>query len=78
MGYKLNWIDFEFPFTCYVVEVRYNRGGQGDIAVSEIRCNELPKERSNEWGFTEAFWNYETARRYARHVAAELGIPAVV
>lgn len=74
----MDWIDFEFPNTCYVVEVYYKRGGCGDVAIEALRCKDLPKERDNQWGFTKAFWNYETARRYARHVAAELGIPAVV
>lgn len=75
---KMNWIDFEYPNTCYIVEVWYKRGGCGDVGIATVRCNDLPKEKSNEWGFTKAFWNYETARRYARHVANELGIPAVV
>lgn len=72
--YKTNWIDFEYPFTCYIVEVWYKRGGQGDIAISTVRCKDLPKERDNDWGFTKAFWNYEDAVKYARHVARELGI----
>jgi hypothetical protein len=78
MGYKLNWIDFEYPFTCYVVEIWHKRGGQGDIAIAEIRCKELPKEKDNEWVDTKCFWSYEQAHRYARHVAEELGIPAIV
>jgi hypothetical protein len=74
----MDWIDYQFPNTAYIVEVYYKRGGSGDIAISTVRCKDMPKERDNKWGFTKAFWNYETARRYARHVAVELGIPAVV
>ena len=78
MGYKLNWIDYEYPFTCYVVEIWYKRGGQGDITISEIRCKELPKEKDNEWVYTKSFWNFESAVKYARHVARELGIPTCI
>lgn len=74
----MDWIDYQFPNTAYIVEVYYKRGGSGDIAIETLRCKDLPKERDNKWGFTKAFWNYETARRYARHIAEELGIPAVV
>lgn len=70
----MDWIDYEYPNTAYIVEVKYS----GDISISECRCKDMPKDRDNSWGFTKAFWNYETARRYARHVTAELGIPAIV
>lgn len=73
--YKVDPIDFEYPYTCYVVWVYYKRGGCGDIAIETLRCKDLPKEKDNNWGFTKAFWNYETALHYARHVAIELGIP---
>ncbi len=63
------------PNICYIVEVWYKRGGQGDIAIATICSKELPKEKNNQWGFTKSFWNYESAIKYARHVAVELGIP---
>lgn len=71
----MNWIDYEYPNTAYIVEVKYRRGGVGDIAITTCRCNDMPKNRSNEWGFTQGFWIYELAVKYAQHVAAELGIP---
>lgn len=74
----MDWIDYEYPNTAYIVEVYYKRGGSGDIAISECRCKEMPKDRDNCHGFTKAFWGYEQALHYARHIAEELGIPAVV
>ncbi len=70
----MNWIDYEYPNTAYIVEVKYS----GDIAISTVRCKDMPKDRDNSKGFTKGFWGYEQARDYARYVAAELGIPAVV
>lgn len=70
----MQWIDYEYPNTAYIVEVKYNRKG-GDIAISTIRCDDMPKNKSNEWGFTQGFWRYELAERYARHVSFELEIP---
>ena len=74
----MDWFDYEYPFTCYIVEVYYKRGGSGDVAIETLRCKDLPKERDNKWGFTKAFWNYENAVKYARHVARELGIPTCI
>jgi len=70
----MNWIDYEYPNTAYIVEVKYNRRG-GDIAISILRCKDMPKEQDNNWGFTKGFWNYEQAERYAQHVSLELEIP---
>ena len=74
----MSWIDYEYPNTAYIVEVKYRRGGVGDIAITTCRCKDMPKPRDNSRGFTQGFWDYEQAARYARHVAAELGIPAIV
>ena len=65
------WIDYECPNTAHIVEVKYS----GDIAITTCRCKDMPKDKSNERGFTVGFWNYETALRYARHVSLELQIP---
>lgn len=73
------------PKMCYIVEVWFKRGGQGDIAIAYVSAKklpdgryDLPKERHYAWGFKIPFWTYESAIRYAHHVADELGIPAVV
>lgn len=70
----MNWIDYEYPYTAWIVEVKYS----GDIAITTCRCKGMPKERDNSMGFTKVFWSYEQAVKYARHVAAELGIPTVI
>ncbi len=70
----MNWIDYEYPNTAYIVEVKYS----GDVAITTCRCKDMPKNRSNEWGFTQGFWIYESAVKYARHVAAELSIPTTI
>jgi hypothetical protein len=70
----MNWIDLEYPNTAYIVEVKYS----GDIAISQIRCKDLPKDKDNSRGFTKGFWDNEHSRRYARHVAAELQIPTCI
>jgi hypothetical protein len=70
----MNWIDYEYPYTAWIVEVKYS----GDIAIGECRCKDMPKDRENRWGFTKGFWSYEEAQRYARHVAVELGIPTSI
>jgi hypothetical protein len=68
----MNWIDYEYPNTAYIVEVKYS----GDIAITTCRCKDMPKPRDNSRGFTRGFWDYAQAAKYARHVAAELAIPA--
>ena len=70
----MSWLDREYPNTAHIVEVLYS----GDVKISTIRCKELPKNRDNSKGFTQGFWDYEEARRFARHVAKELDIKAVV
>ncbi len=70
----MNWIDYECPNTAYIVEVKYS----GDVAISTCRCKDMPKPRDNSGGFTQGFWSYEQAVKYARHVIAELGIRAIV
>jgi len=70
----MNWIDYEYPNTAYIVEVKYS----GDVAITTCRCKDMPKNRSNEWGFTQGFWIYESAVKYARHVAAELSMPTTI
>ena len=69
----MNWIDLEYPNTAYIVEVKYS----GDIAITTCRCKDLPQNKDNSRGFTKGFWEYEQADKYARHVAAELGVPHV-
>lgn len=70
----MNWIDYEYPYTAWIVEVKYS----GDIAIGECRCKDMPKARDNSRGFTKGFWRYEEAVKYARHVAVELGIPTPI
>lgn len=70
----MNWIDYEYPNTAYIVEVKYS----GDISISECRCKDMPKDRDNSWGFTKGFWNCAEAIKFARHVARELGIPTCI
>lgn len=70
----MNWIDYKYPNTAYIVEVKYI----GDIAITTCRCKDMPEPRDHSRGFTKGFWNYEQAVRYARHVAAELGIPTPI
>lgn len=70
----MNWIDYEYPNTAYIVEVKYS----GDVAITTCRCKDMPKEKDNARGFTKGFWDYEQARKYARHVAAELQIQCIV
>lgn len=70
----MTWIDYEYPNTSYIVEVKYS----GDVAITTCRCKDIPKEKDNVRGFTKGFWNYEEARRYARHVAAELQTQCIV
>lgn len=69
-----NWIDYEYPNTAYIVEVKYS----GDVTITTCRCKEMPKERDHSRGFTKGFWNYARAVEYARHVATELEIPTVI
>jgi hypothetical protein len=70
----MNWIDYEFPYTAYIVEVKYS----GDVAITECRCNDMPKPRDSSRGFTQGFWDYVQAARYARHCRNELNIKALV
>jgi hypothetical protein len=70
----MNWIDCEYPHTAYIVEVKYS----GDVTITACRCKDMPKPRDNSRGFTQGFWNYAQAANYARHAAAELGIPALI
>ena len=70
----MNWIDYEYPNTAYIVEVKYS----GDIGITTCRCKDMPKPRDNSRGFTQGFWDYAQAAKYARHVASELGIPALI
>ena len=62
----------------HVVEVSYR--GEGDVAIATVctETREEPKTRDNTRGFTVNFreQDYEEARRFARRVAAELGIKA--
>ena len=74
----MHWIDKECPHTAYIVEVKVKDNGEGDVTITTCRCKDMPKPRSNSRGFTEGFWIYESAVRYARHVIAELGIKALV
>jgi hypothetical protein len=67
----MSWIDYEYPNTAHIVEVKYS----GDIAITTCRCKDMPKDIDNAYGFTSGFWDYDKAVRYARHVATELGIP---
>lgn len=66
----MNWIDYCYPTTVHIVEVKYS----GDIAITTCRCNDEPKEKDNSRGFTVNFTDYQSAQRYAKHVAQELGI----
>lgn len=70
----MNWIDYEYPNTAYIVEVKYS----GDVAITECRCKDLPKNKDNAYGFTMGFWDYVLAVRYAKHVANELNIKTAV
>jgi hypothetical protein len=70
----MNWIDYEYPNTACIVEVKY----RGDVTITTCRCKDMPKPRDNSRGFTQGFWDHEQATEYARHVAAELGIPTVI
>ena len=71
----IDWIELEYPDTVYIVEVKYS----GDIGIATCRCNlsNMPREKNNAYGFTSIFLSYDAAKRYARHVAQELGIPTV-
>lgn len=70
----MNWYDCEYPNTAYIVEVKYS----GDVAITTCRCKDMPKSRDNTRGFTQGFWDYKLAVKYARQVAADLEIPAVI
>ena len=70
----MNWIDYEYPHTAYIVAVKYS----GDVAITECRCKDLPKNKDNAYGFTMSFWNYVQAVNYARCAANELNIKALV
>ena len=70
----MSFIDLEYPNTAFFVEVKYS----GDIGIGECRVKELPADRDTAQGFVSWFWSYEQARRYARHVAQELGIPTCI
>lgn len=70
----MSWIDYEYPNTAYIVEVEYT----GDIAITTCRCNEMPKNKDNSYGFTQGFWDYNEAIRYAKHTANELEIPSCI
>lgn len=69
----MNWIDYEYPNTVFIVEVKYS----GDIAIAESRCKDYPPERDNIFifGFTTNCLTYEEAKRVARIYAKELQIP---
>lgn len=70
----MHWIDHDYPYIAYIVEVKYS----GDISITVCRCKDLPRDKDNTRGFSAGFWDYESAARYARHIAAELQIPAIV
>lgn len=66
-----------------LVEVKYQTKTQdGDISVSSVYTEKSypPKTYDNSRGFTTVFppCEYEKAREYAAHIAAELGIGACV
>ena len=66
-----------------LVEVIYQtKVGEGDISVSSVFTEKPfpPKTKDNSRGFTIIFppCEYEKARRYAAHIAAELGIKACI
>lgn len=66
----MDFIDFYYPNTCYTVVVRY---AIKDVGIECIRCKEYPAEKDNARGFTANFSSYEEAKKYATHVAEELG-----
>ena len=72
----IDWIELEYPDTVYIVDVKYS----GDIGITTCRCNRsnIPPEKDNAYGFTSIFRSYDAAKRYARRVAQELGIPTVL
>ena len=73
----MNWIDYEYPNTVYIVKVWYKRRycENGDIAISKVRCKDMPKLRNNSKVFEIVFCNHEQAIRYARFISYKLEIP---
>lgn len=65
----MGWVEREYPLHLYIVEVRYS----GDIAISEVRAKEEPKERDNKHGFTENYRSYKDAKKAAKNIAKQLG-----
>lgn len=66
-----------------LVEVKYQTKTQeGDVSVSSVFTEKPipPKTKDNSRGFTAIFppCEYEKAREYATHIAAELGIKACI
>lgn len=66
----MNWIDYEYPNTCYIVEVRYSK--DYDFSITTCRCKDMLKDKDNSKGFTKGFWTYEEAERFMKHVIKEL------
>lgn len=68
----MNWIDREYPNICHIVEVKYSKDKDYDFSITTCRCKEMPKNKDNQKGFTQGFWNYEEANRFMKHVMKEL------
>lgn len=66
----MGWVEREYPLHLYIVEVKYS----GDIAISEVRSKEEPKERDNRYGFTVNYRSREDAKKAAKSIANQLGI----
>lgn len=65
------WVRREYPNKVFIVEVKYS----GDIAITEARCTEEPKEKDNCYGFTENHRTYEQAKNAAINISKQLKIP---
>lgn len=66
----MGWIEREYPLHLYIVEVKYS----GDISIADVRAKKEPKEKDNQYGFTENYSTYETARKAAKNIAKQLNI----